>query len=93
MTATRAYRGPGPERTLSALAVTSTRGWMKRLGRRWLRLHRLAYAAAIAGVVHHLWLVKADYAPPLAHAAVLAVLLGYRVWHARGAAVGTGPRR
>lgn len=75
------------------LAVTSTRGWMKRLGRRWVRLHRLAYAAAIAGVVHHLWLVKADYAPPLAHAAVLALLLGYRFWHARTAAARSGPSR
>ncbi len=63
------------------LALTSTRGWMKRLGRRWLRLHRLAYLAAIAGIVHYIWLVKADLVPPLAHAAVLAVLLGYRLWH------------
>ena len=63
------------------LALTSTRGWMKRLGRRWLRLHRLAYVSAIAGTVHYIWLVKADLAPPLAHAAVLAALLGYRLWH------------
>ena len=63
------------------LALTSTRGWMKRLGRRWLRLHRLAYVAALAGIVHYIWLVKADLVPPLAHAAVLAVLLGYRLWH------------
>ncbi len=63
------------------LALTSTRGWMKRLGRRWLQLHRLAYVAAIAGIVHYIWLVKADLAPPLAHAAVLAALLGYRLWH------------
>ncbi len=63
------------------LAVTSTRGWMKRLGSRWLRLHRLAYVAAIAGIVHYIWLVKADLAAPLAHAAVLAALLGYRLWH------------
>ena len=63
------------------LALTSTRRWMKRLGRHWQRLHRLAYVAAIAGVVHYIWLVKADLAPPLAHAAVLAALLGYRLWH------------
>ncbi len=67
------------------LAFTSTRAWIKRLGRRWQSLHRLPYVAAIAGVVHYLWLVKADLAPPIAHAAVLAALLGYRVWpRARG---------
>jgi sulfoxide reductase heme-binding subunit YedZ len=71
---------------LLPLALTSTRAMMKRLGRRWQRLHRLAYAAGIAGVVHHLWLVKADLAPPLAHAAVLALLLGERVWHRLAAA-------
>lgn len=65
------------------LALTSTRASMRRLGRRWVSLHRLVYAAAIAGVIHHLWLVKADYLPPLVHAGVLAVLLGYRVWHVR----------
>ena len=69
------------------LAITSTRGWMKRLGRRWQVLHRLAYVAAIAGVVHYLWLVKADLAPPLAHAALLAALLGYRLWHRASARV------
>jgi sulfoxide reductase heme-binding subunit YedZ len=51
------------------------------LGRRWVSLHRLVYVAAIAGVVHYVWLVKADLAPPLAHAAVLAALLGHRVWY------------
>lgn len=65
------------------LAATSTRGMIRRLGRRWVQLHRLAYVAAIAGVVHYLWLVKADLAPPLVHAAILAALLGYRVWYAR----------
>ena len=66
---------------LAPLALTSTRGWMKRLGQRWNALHRLVYAAAIAGIVHYVWLVKADLAPPLAHGAVLAGLLGYRVWY------------
>lgn len=75
------------------LAITSTRGWMKRLGRRWVSLHRLVYVAAIAGIVHYLWLVKADYLPPLAHAGVLAVLLGYRAWYARGSAARSQPRR
>jgi sulfoxide reductase heme-binding subunit YedZ len=65
------------------LAATSTRGMMRRLGRHWVSLHRLAYVAAIAGVIHYLWLVKADLVPPLAHGAILAVLLGYRVYVAR----------
>lgn len=80
------------------LAATSTRASMKRLGPRWVRLHRLVYVAAIAGVVHYLWLVKADYLPPLVHAGVLAVLLGDRAWRARRRAApvdaaGGQPRR
>ena len=66
---------------LIPLAVTSTQRMIRRLGgRRWQRLHRLAYVAAIAGVVHYLWLVKVDVQPPLMYGAVLAVLLGARVW-------------
>jgi sulfoxide reductase heme-binding subunit YedZ len=65
------------------LALTSTRGMMKRLGRRWRPLHRLAYAAGVAGVVHYLWLVKADLLPPLVYAGVLALLLGARLWTRR----------
>jgi sulfoxide reductase heme-binding subunit YedZ len=65
---------------LVPLAVTSTRGWKKRLGQRWVTVHRLAYLAASFGVAHHLWLVKADLRPPLLHAAILALLLGSRVW-------------
>src|SRR5205823_14962754 len=65
---------------LIPLAITSTAGWIRRLGgRRWQALHRLIYAAAIAGVIHYLWLVKADIRKPLEYGAVLAVLLGYRV--------------
>ena len=67
---------------LLPLAATSTRGWQRRLGRRWVTLHRLAYVAGVAGVVHYLWLVKADLAPPLVHAAILAGLLGARGWWA-----------
>lgn len=63
---------------LTPLAVTSTRGWQRRLGRRWLTLHRLVYAAAALAVLHFVWLVKADLAEPLAYAAVLAVLLAAR---------------
>jgi len=61
-------------------ALTSTAGRIRRLVRkRWLALHRLIYAAALAGVIHYLWLVKADIRKPLEYGAVLAVLLGYRV--------------
>jgi sulfoxide reductase heme-binding subunit YedZ len=66
---------------LLPLALTSTRSAMRRLGRRWITLHRLVYAAAVAAIVHYVWLVKADLAPPLAYAAVLALLLGLRVRH------------
>ncbi|NNL67145.1 MAG: sulfoxide reductase heme-binding subunit YedZ [Myxococcales bacterium] len=65
------------------LAATSSRTMIRRLGRRWITLHRLAYVAAIAAIVHYLWLVKADLLPPLAHAAVLASLLGWRLHDAR----------
>src|SRR5512147_283507 len=65
---------------LVPLAVTSTNGWMRRLGgRRWQRLHRLVYLAATLGVVHYYWLVKSDHTQPLAYAAVLALLLAARV--------------
>ena len=66
---------------LAALAATSTRRAMKRLGRHWPQLHRLVYAAGGLGLLHHCWLVKADYRPPLIHAAVLAVLLAARLVH------------
>jgi len=64
---------------LVPLAATSTRAMVQRLGRRWKPLHRLAYAAAGAAVVHHLWLVKADLREPLVHASLLAVLLAARL--------------
>jgi sulfoxide reductase heme-binding subunit YedZ len=66
---------------LVPLALTSTRASMRRLGRRWIALHRLVYLAAVAAIVHYLWLVKADLAPPLAYAALLALLLGLRLHH------------
>ena len=65
------------------LALTSTRRAVRRLGRRWVQLHRLVYLAAAAAVVHFLWLVKADLRAPLVHGAVLAVLLGLRWLPAR----------
>lgn len=62
------------------LAVTSTNAMIKRLGgKRWRALHRLAYVAAIAGVLHYYMQVKADVRQPLAFAAVLTILLGYRL--------------
>ena len=69
---------------LIPLALTSTTGWVRRLGgRRWQRLHRLIYPVAIGGVLHFLWLVKKDVRTPLYFAAVLAVLLAVRFWIAR----------
>ena len=64
---------------LTPLAITSTRAWQRRLGRRWLVLHRLVYVAAGLGVLHFVWLVKADLAEPLAYAVVLAALLATRL--------------
>lgn len=64
---------------LVPLAVTSTKGWVRRLGgARWAKLHRLVYAAAITGTVHYLWAVKKDTLFPLAYLATFLVLLGYR---------------
>jgi sulfoxide reductase heme-binding subunit YedZ len=77
---------------LVPLAVTSTDRWMRRLGRRWHRLHRLVYPAAVLGCVHFWWQVKADWREPAVCAAVLAVLLAWR-WRRsrmRGTAA-TGP--
>lgn len=63
------------------LAITSTKGWIRRLGKRWQQLHRLVYVSALAGVVHYYWLVKSDIRLPAAYAAVLLVLMGARAWH------------
>jgi methionine sulfoxide reductase heme-binding subunit len=64
---------------LIPLALTSTRGWIARLGgKRWQALHRLIYLSAVAGVVHYMWLVKADLTKPLEYAYVLGALLAYR---------------
>lgn len=62
------------------LALTSTTGWIRRLGgKRWQKLHRLIYLSATAGVVHFIWLVKADLRRPLTYGAVLAALLVFRL--------------
>ncbi|MET0339763.1 MAG: protein-methionine-sulfoxide reductase heme-binding subunit MsrQ [Polyangiales bacterium] len=66
---------------LLPLAITSTRGMMKRLGfARWQRLHRLSYLAALLAVVHFIWRVKKDASEPLAYGAVILVLLATRVY-------------
>jgi sulfoxide reductase heme-binding subunit YedZ len=62
------------------LALTSTAGWIRRLGgRNWQRLHRLVYLTGIAGVVHYWWRVKADTLHPAVYAALIALLLGFRL--------------
>jgi len=68
---------------LVPLAATSTRAMMRRLGRNWKRLHRGVYAAAVLGVVHFWWLVKADVTEPLVYAVILGLLLGARRLPAR----------
>lgn len=66
------------------LAVTSTKGWIRRLGRRWQLLHRLVYVSALAAVLHFIWKVKVVLGEPVYYAAILLVLLGFRViWHFR----------
>ena len=77
---------------LIPLAATSTAGAIRRLGgRKWQLLHRLIYVSALGAVVHFWWKVKADTRQPAIYAAVLAVLLGYRIV-AWGAKVAKGPR-
>jgi sulfoxide reductase heme-binding subunit YedZ len=66
---------------LLPLAATSTRGMQRRLGRRWQKLHRLIYPIAILGVWHFWWQVKQDILEPASYAAILAMLLGARLWH------------
>jgi sulfoxide reductase heme-binding subunit YedZ len=67
---------------LLSLAVTSNRAAIRKLGRKWQTLHRLVYLAAIGGVVHFWWLVKADISEPQRWAVAVAGLLGFRVWWA-----------
>src|SRR5262245_62884417 len=66
------------------LALTSTKGWIRRLGRRWQMLHRLVYVAGIAACLHFIWKVKVAIGEPVYYAIVLAALLGFRiVWRLR----------
>jgi sulfoxide reductase heme-binding subunit YedZ len=62
------------------LAITSTKGWIRRMGgKNWTWLHRLIYLSAIAGVIHYAWLVKSDETKPLQYAVILGILLLYRI--------------
>ena len=61
------------------LAVTSTKGWIRRMGKNWQRLHRLVYFSAAAGVIHYWWLVKSDIRLPLLYGCILALLLVLRL--------------
>ncbi len=71
------------------LAITSTKGWIRRLGRRWQRLHRLVYLAAAAGAVHYLWKVKVIAGSPVYYAAIVAILLAFRIaWSLRARRAG-----
>lgn len=66
---------------LVPLAVTSTDGWIRRLGRRWHTLHRLVYAATLLGGLHFLWLVKADWSEPALYLTIFAALMLWRWRH------------
>jgi methionine sulfoxide reductase heme-binding subunit len=68
---------------LIPMAVTSTNGWIRRLGaQRWKQLHKLIYVIALLGVWHFYWLVKSDVREPLLYLAITGALLGWRVWKA-----------
>jgi sulfoxide reductase heme-binding subunit YedZ len=71
---------------LVPLAVTSTKGWIRRLGRRWQTVHRLVYVSAAAACLHFLWKVKVAIGEPVYYALILAGLLGFRLlWRLRPA--------
>lgn len=79
---------------LIPLAITSTNGWVRRLGgKRWQALHRLIYISVALGVLHFLWLVKADISRPVAYGSVLIVLLAARLWRQRRARFSAAGRR
>jgi sulfoxide reductase heme-binding subunit YedZ len=78
---------------LLPLALTSTRWSMRRLGRRWLQLHRMVYVAAVLAVLHFIWLVKSDLREPLVYAGILALLLGARLYWAFGRKTAQPPAR
>jgi methionine sulfoxide reductase heme-binding subunit len=74
--------------TMLPLALTSTKGWIRRLGKKWALLHRLVYVSVICAAIHFAWKVKVFVGDPVLYAAAVAVLLLFRlVWAARRAAV------
>ena len=68
---------------LLTMAATSTTGLRRHLGKKWQKIHYSIYVIGMLGVWHYWWQVKSDFTEPLIYAVVLAVLLGYRVWHHR----------
>ncbi|MDF1583743.1 MAG: sulfoxide reductase heme-binding subunit YedZ [Methyloprofundus sp.] len=64
---------------LTPLALTSSKAMQKHLGKRWGQLHKLIYSAGISAVIHYLWLVKSDLSEPLFYAALMSILLGFRL--------------
>lgn len=86
--------GTGAFLLMVPLALTSTRGWIRRLGRNWVRLHWLVYPAAALGVLHYTWKQKADFLEPTLAWSALALLLAFRLWwglaHRRGGKGGSG---
>jgi methionine sulfoxide reductase heme-binding subunit len=76
------------------LAITSTAGWIRRLGgKRWQMLHRLVYATAICGVIHYYWLVKSDIRRPVNYGIAVSLLLGYRLFIKLKGMHGVSPTR
>jgi len=71
--------GMGAFVLLAPLAVTSTQGWIRRLGRRWTLLHMLIYPATMLAVIHFIWKVKSDLRSPIRYAVALGVLLAFRL--------------
>jgi sulfoxide reductase heme-binding subunit YedZ len=77
---------------LVPLALTSTTGWIRRLGgRRWNRLHKLTYAVVVLGLVHFFWSQKKDMTDPLLYAAVFGALFAWRGWRAWRGRASAGP--
>jgi sulfoxide reductase heme-binding subunit YedZ len=77
------------------LAITSTKGWIRRLGRKWQLLHRLVYVSAAAACLHFIWKVKVVIGEPIYYAVILGILLAFRLlWRLRpSASSGRAPAR
>jgi sulfoxide reductase heme-binding subunit YedZ len=75
--------GFGAGLILLVLALTSTRGWMKRLGRTWTTVHKFVYLAGILVIIHYVWLVKSDIREPLIYGGIVLLLLAARIPYVR----------